>query len=778
MNMRGLTMKVWKVVLVCFLLCGFMSLGAWAPAPMGDADRKAVLEVAARAYATSWKRLTVNQQMEMTMIKGVIDAKTGDAPEAFISMGYMSMVTQGAIRDASTVLAAWGVQQVPTSPTLLNNLGYALFLLKNYPDSITVLKQAIALDSGHAQYLNNLANDYLDMGDNDLAKATYERALKVDPKSTVAWSGLFHYYMKTRQIKAAMEIAIKLHGIGFQQEGANKMQKDIDAEDPADKCDWVLEGDSLDAAAGKVKKIADSKPLSLVPIIAPIAPELARQVAAASESVTIQVQAPAKPWVIDYSSAENYYVTSRAYQDVNPLPLETPALTPAQQRLASKSKAELKEIGQQYKQNALALKEQLQGIKPGDTAQLQQALKAIKAMPDPYGLLPSAPDKAGSPPAAAGAQNPAPAIPSGGASGAAFPSRDKAGMVTTSNFDNYARNKINFARHCKKLIKNLEDYSKDLGDQFNGEMQALRARQGNGAGPEMIKQRNALREAYAKRFGDYQTAFYNHYVRPAAEDIDRSSALFIRNMHDPDLRHGEAQAVRNQVRSLLAAFHHAKAPIDDPEPESPEVGKKWEAQVALAKASATKHGEVAPTYQAYDKQEKSLLEWAVEDSKYRAMAGLVALKWENAELSLEMNDPTSNQYMTLGVSIKGGDLAITHTDGRGSDFGFTVESEGIKAKVDLSNTEPGTKTSLFLTMDDDFNVSVADAQITSTPGTKGFTTSVGANGFQVKGSAAVVSTAEGTSEFESEFEASYKEQVLKLIPIFKNSYKFKAPLSE
>jgi hypothetical protein len=165
------------------------------------------------------------------------------------------------------------------------------------------------------------------------------------------------------------------------------------------------------------------------------------------------------------------------------------------------------------------------------------------------------------------------------------------------------------------------------------------------------------------------------------------------------------------------------------------------------------------------------------------MVGLLAIKWENAEVSAEFNDPVHNEYMALGVSIKGGDLAVTHTDGRGSEFGFTVETaDEIEAKVALSNMEPGTKTSLYIDVSDDFppHFSWADASITSTQGSKGLSASVEVPGVEVKGSAAVLSTAEGTAEFESEVEVTTKiaEKGWKYIPITKNNYKFKAPLSE
>ena len=53
--------------------------------------------------------------------------------------------------------------------------------------------------------------------------------------------------------------------------------------------------------------------------------------------------------------------------------------------------------------------------------------------------------------------------------------------------------------------------------------------------------------------------------------------------------------------------------------------QKTNPTASTGKAAATKPGEVATKYTSYDQEEKSLLEWAVEDSKFKVAFGLLVL---------------------------------------------------------------------------------------------------------------------------------------------------------
>ena len=725
-----------------------------------DARQKA-LQIATDAYTANIAALDAQQQQNMTLLANGIAAKLSDDPVGHLSGAFVSMLSQGANKNAVAALAAWEVQRFPDSAPLLNNFGYALFLLKDYDHATTILSQAVALDGQCAEYATNLGNAYLDMGRDDLAKATYETALKIDPDHETAWLGLSCYYMKSRQFKAAMDILCKRHGSGFMQTNRDKVQASLNAVNDSDKCDWVLDGDSLDVMAQKVAKIAETKPLSVTPIVETMSPDLAKQIAAEMGQLPLTVAAPAQPSVIDYSNAKEHYITSSAYRDVVPLPPSAPVLTPAQERLRGMSKEQLKELGNQYRANAQKMMAQVKALKidPKDPASIQKALQIVQSMPDPYGILPTA------------NQQLSPGKPGGSpASPVAMPAADTPGLVTSSNYQNYARNRVNFQRFCDKLFDGLLAFAKDLAASFTDDMNAIKLRQqkerDQAQGPasanllsRQLRERNQLRDAYVQKFGAELNTLYQKYIKPGIEEMERCHSLFIKNFNDPELKKSEAFAMKTQLDKLLGAVATAPAPIDSYEPESTEAAAQIEKQIAAVKAGAPHAGEPIAPLKQYDLERKTILDWIYKDAKFSVSISVAKVTFQNNELTLGISDLMSQEYMALGVNLV--DQSVSLTDAKGFEFNVGVgikgdDGMGASATAGASQLAQGTKTTLYF----DDNLNVVDAKTTTTQATDNLTGSVKVgdldSGLGVKGTL-TTSVAEGFSGLHGAVESSFEK---------------------
>jgi Tfp pilus assembly protein PilF len=277
----------------------WLLLGLAPPCAADDATRQQALQIASAAYTANVATLSADQQQAMIAITNGVSAKLGSDPVGHLSGAFVGMLTQGAKPQAAAAMAAWAVKQQPDSAALLNNFGYALFQLKDYPHAVTILAQSLALNGHCAECATNLGNAYLDNNQDELAKSTFQAALKIDPDHDLAWMGLADYYMKTHQVKAAVDILARRHGTGFIQKGQDKAQAALNAVSESDKCDWVLEDDSPDAACEKVAKIAKIQPVSLGPIVETMSPALAQQIAAALTRPPVKLKAPVDPSMLD-----------------------------------------------------------------------------------------------------------------------------------------------------------------------------------------------------------------------------------------------------------------------------------------------------------------------------------------------------------------------------------------------------------------------------------------------------------------------------------------------
>jgi len=351
---------------------------------------------------------------------------------------------------------------------------------------------------------------------------------------------------------------------------------------------------------------------------------------------------------------------------------------------------------------------------------------------------------------------------------------DKKGTVTTSNYNNYFIHKANFQKYIGQSIDEYKKEVEKIKQEFNREMTALRKTQNdqleqldaeklgenNPFEVMHISQRNSVREIYLSKFNSYSENFYRKHVLPAIEKMQDTQALYIKNMSNKNLRERESQEMKATINSYLNFFAKTQAPIDGYEipvnaKDSAEAHKQLQDQIEKVKAQAPKAGEPLPQLKKFEDEQKSLLQKLYEDTKFESSIGLVKLTYENAELTLGLNDPINQEYMDLGVNLK--EFSVSLTEGKGSEVSFKLAEgvkgtslEGIEAEIGWSVRQPGRKTTIFF----DDNFKAVDAQITNTPGSESFSAGVGAGSTSLEGSIKIETNAEGTSQFVSQIKAS------------------------
>lgn len=92
---------------------------------------------------------------------------------------------RGRYHDAERVLLKL-TQNYPQLPGPHANLGIVYLHFGKIPQAVDALKQAIAINSRHAEYYNQLGIVYRQNGQLDLAQQAYEKALQLDPNYAYA----------------------------------------------------------------------------------------------------------------------------------------------------------------------------------------------------------------------------------------------------------------------------------------------------------------------------------------------------------------------------------------------------------------------------------------------------------------------------------------------------------------------------------------------------------------------------------------------------------------
>ncbi|MDR3690199.1 MAG: hypothetical protein P4L46_12520 [Fimbriimonas sp.] len=753
-------------ILAPTLMCGMTTLTLQAT-PSQDA-RQSALAIAQSAYSTSLVKLTGTQKFNLKEAIGAVSIYRKSDPVGHFTGCFLQALSQNTSNDVLTALAAWEVEQFPLSAPLLNNLGYALFLKKDYPHSIQILNLSIKADAKQAEYFTNLGNAYLDSDQDELSSQAFNKAIALDPNHETAWLGLAAYCMKNHKVKQAMDILGRHKPMSIVRTSQRKVQDELDAVPEGEKCDWVLEEDEVAAMAEKVSKIADVKPLSLAPVVETISKDLANEIRDSTEKIPVTIAAPMDPFLIDFSDSQSHTITMKAYSSVQPIPMETPYLTPEQEKMAKMSQGDRKALSGKYRQIGKDLQAKIKALKDSkDPQALQKIMDLVKNMPDPDHLI-TKPKYEFKGWQTTGDTANAKATPSVMDAATAA---DSDGMVTTSNYVNHAKNQINFKMYVDKLRSILTQHQVDTGKQFDDEMADVLRRQAEerdnkqGDNEQLLKQqrktRNALRDNFIHRYGDWMKQYYSMYVKPALEKIETADALFIKGINNPEVKKREAKAMRTQLDALLSDYSVSAAPVGDYEPDSDQAAKQLQEKIDALKAQVKpKKGEATKKLAEWDDREKSLLTWIYKDAKASVSLGVLKVEYKNNELTMGLSDVLHKEYMAIGVNLV--DSTVSLTEAKGVDFNVAVgvkSESGVGASGTLGITELGQGTKTTLHYDDSFNVD--DAKVETTKAVDSLTGSVKVGdsdntGLGVKGTV-TASIAEGFSSLKGATEMSYEK---------------------
>lgn len=725
-------------VIVLFTSVGFVGVDA-AP------------DLLTQIYEKNYNELTIMQKAAFDNSLLMLKPKLVKDPVGQLSTAYIIMASSRVEPKAQVAYTAWAAKQQPGSVTLLNNLGFALSSIKDYPNSIEVLKLALKAEPESLETMVNLGNVYLDTDKDEEAKAEYEKALAIDKEHVKAWEGLYGYYMKKKDFQKAFELIAKIKPPGFVQNGKQKLQAAVDAVPATEKLEVVKDGESLDSSQQKIDKMTEKKPVNLASVVEDIDPDLTIKIRNEMENLKVSVKVPAKPFLFNYNDLESYTIYSNAYAggDEATQKATTPQIDPSIMELGKKfeglSEAEIQGMVNQYVGDMKSLMENYQNINTNDIVEVTKAMKEIKLMSgkDMFEKLKPQGEKA--------------------STMQLLGLEETKGTVTSSNYSNYKAHRVDIINHFKNLVSEFEKKRNSMKESFQAEMQALiDSQQGHhDNGPQecaqCIGQRNDLREKYLQEFGAYTDQFYNKYVRKSIEKSENSQALYIKNMGNGKLKNMEGEQFKAELNAFLSYFAKAEAPIDDFEPFGSEARQQLQKKIEQVKAQAQKGGEALPPLQEYEKNQRSMLEKIYEDVKFEGAAGLAKVKYENAEITLSLNDPFSQKYMDFSASMK--DLSVSMTEGNGCEVAFKVAEKnligdkGLEAKVGYSNRGVGQKTTLYF----DDNLNVADAQITSVSSSNGVSSEVSLFDVGLEGSAKIETTAEGTSSFVTGLKVSAKD---------------------
>ena len=105
-------------------------------------------------------------------------------------------------------------------PMVISNLGTCYFYLHRYTDAAKLFEKAVELNPSNELFMGNLADSYRAAGQQDKAKATYEKAialcfkqLQVNPRNTAIMGDMALYLSKKGDAGQAMEFVQRARGL-------------------------------------------------------------------------------------------------------------------------------------------------------------------------------------------------------------------------------------------------------------------------------------------------------------------------------------------------------------------------------------------------------------------------------------------------------------------------------------------------------------------------------------------------------------------------------------
>jgi len=157
---------------------GVMVRGRWIPA----SERKAMLDAIPKAYQKDLERLERLAETDPAALDTDLAANDpyGNVASGVL-VGFADRRPPAEVSATLRKCAATGKTSHLTGEETLNQLGYDLLAAKNADAAIEVFRLNVELYPKSGNACDSLAETYLGMGNKDLAKEYYTRALQVQP---------------------------------------------------------------------------------------------------------------------------------------------------------------------------------------------------------------------------------------------------------------------------------------------------------------------------------------------------------------------------------------------------------------------------------------------------------------------------------------------------------------------------------------------------------------------------------------------------------------------
>ncbi len=264
-------------VLAIVLWCAAQA--AQGPAVKTTPPTKAgMLALADKYIADVSPQLAPKQKTTVHQIFFILDSKRNaptlhtQAVEELVNHLTIALAQTDGI-EAVIVSSAHLAKRAPDHPRTANLFGVVLHTIGEDQDAIAVLEYARTLNPKSELIMLNAVQVYFDLEQGARAKAIIEKVLAQNPKNQEAWSALACYWHQQGDWKKALEAMLKAAALG----GWAVQRKSDPARTVAEENE-VTGDDNIETIEQKVAKVSTLTPNTIADLIEDQFPDAARQI--------------------------------------------------------------------------------------------------------------------------------------------------------------------------------------------------------------------------------------------------------------------------------------------------------------------------------------------------------------------------------------------------------------------------------------------------------------------------------------------------------------------
>lgn len=597
-----------------------------------------------------------------------------------------------------TVASAYLLKFDPSNPRAMNLFGEVLHATDRYQDAAIVLEAFLAQAPTDGLAQLNLANVYLDLGRDAEAKKLLDQVLKREPDCREAWKAMAAYWLKKKNLREFQAALLKSASFeGYVAHKAAQADLPVDANLPEP-------GDSLEQMEPKLAVLDKQVPLTTADLIEGDLPREAKMIRDKygrlldAERFKLPLFPQVKTnaardyhehfpvigaWTMSFAEKHKTFLLREQYEGrIDP--------NASEQQNADEGQAMAQEQLSKVLQDSQEAMKFLQGMPGVDPAMVREALDQIKAAAQQQGVtLTNQPVDLDNP-----------------------PGWDSGGVFSKANYRNY---QIIVRAYENYLRKYFDDYAARVQDNFRVYTQKMTAEsnfhddkdrsnsvncQKGGADCQVLEKQETLR--HKKAVNDIGDSYYRFWVtlyipqytrkmKPMLEKYWSVSALYIRNMHDPEVMQREYLRVKGSVMmyalqaGAAAGAGVAFAYMGTTEEEEAEL------QAAIAAAEEVAPVKLTGFLQEFKTaRERDWVDWIGDNLVFEASVEALSLKITATSIEFEAFAP-------LGVGAAGlvGPAAGFKVDfldetletytavAAKASFGVTVAKVGVKGEAKI-----------------------------------------------------------------------------------------------